>query len=108
MITGDPGSVETFPLNGARWHTAPTEIAVRVAENRRNRFVAELYHFGSDNRPLAVSLLTLEPRRYAWTLFDAGSHSLETGSLHVSEGNRQLQFTLPPGIGCRLRIQPVP
>lgn len=95
-VTGDPGSVETFPLNGARWHTLPRELAVLVTENRRERFAAELYHFGHDERALAVSLLTLEPGDYSWTLTQADGVRIAEGKTNLTNGHRRLHLVLPP------------
>jgi hypothetical protein len=107
-VTGDPGSVENFPLNGARWHTMPREIATLVAENRRTRFAAELFHFGDSERPLAVSLLTIEPGNYAWRLTSADGRELSRGELAITTTKRRLPFTLPSRMSCRLTVDKVP
>jgi hypothetical protein len=105
-VTGDPGAVENFPLNGARWHTLPRDLAVLVAENRRNRFAAELFHFGPDERSLTVSLLTLDPGDYAWTLLTTDGRPLASGKTSITTGNRSLQIRLPSRMHCRLTFQP--
>jgi hypothetical protein len=102
-VTGDPGNVENFPLNGARWHTLPRDLAVRVPENRRDRFVAELHHFGETPRAMAVSLLTLEPGRYAWQLTKE-THEFARGEIALTSGNRRLSFSLPNHANCRLTL----
>ena len=104
-VTGDPGSVETFPLNGARWHTLPRDLAVRVAENRRERFAADLFHFGSGTREMGVSLFTLAPGRYAWrvTAEDGRMHS--RGDVTIRDGERRLNFGVPARTPCRLTLE---
>eukprot|EP01036_Dinobryon_divergens_P000527 gene527-672_t len=91
MITGDPGRVENFPLNGARWHTLPTDLAVLVTENRRDHFTADLYHFGPAERRLDVSLLNLEPGTYTWTLTTPATR----GTFTLTAASRRLPLTLP-------------
>ncbi len=103
-VTGDPGSVENFPLNGARWHTMPREIAVLVAENRRERFAAELFHFGAQERMLAVTLHTLEPGRYGWTLTSDDGRELAGGDLTMAVDARRMELTLPARELCRLAV----
>lgn len=103
-VTGDPGSVENFPLAGARWHTLPEDFAALVSVNRRDRFAAELFHFGNNPRELAVSLLLLEPGAYRWTLRTAAGRELARGDLALAPAARRLAFTLPPGELCRLEI----
>ena len=107
-VTGDPGTVENFPLNGARWHTLPRDLAVLVAENRRERFVAELFHFGAAERSMAVSLLTLIPGRYRWTLQARDGRELSSGDLDVSQNQRRLALELPSGVPCRLQVSAAP
>ncbi len=107
-VTGDPGSVDHFPLNGARWHTLPRDFAVLVAENRRDRFAAELFHFGSAPRDLGVSLFTLEPGRYRWTLTALDDRVLTSDEHVLSPNARTLRFTLPARTGVRLSMEKQP
>jgi hypothetical protein len=107
-VTGDPGSVQNFPLNGARWHTLPRGIAVLVSENRRERFSAELFHFGATRRAMAVSLLTLAPGNYTWRLVTTAGRELSRGNRSISTANRRLPFTLPPGVSCQLTVEVLP
>ena len=104
-VTGDPGSVVDFPLNGARWHTPPRDFAVLVTENRRDRFAAELHHFGDADRTLAVSLLTLEPGRYAWSVFPSENRLPASGERNISATARRLSFTIPAHANCHLVLQ---
>ncbi|MSU71920.1 MAG: hypothetical protein EXS43_06205 [Opitutus sp.] len=104
-ITGDPGSVGNFPLNGARWHMAPKDFAVLVTENRRDRFAAELHQFGDYDRSFFVSLLTLDPGRYTWTLFAPENRVLNTGESTISAERRRLFFDVPAHLRLRLVLQ---
>ncbi len=107
-VTGDPGAVDTYPLNGARWHTLPRDFAALVADNRRDRFGAELFHFGPDPRPLGVSLLTLEPGRYLWTLTTLDGRALANGEHTIAPDTRTLRFTLPARVRVRLTLEHQP
>ncbi len=106
MITGDPGRVENFPLNGARWHTIPTDLSVLVTENRRDHFAAELFHFGPTERRLDASLLLLEPGTYTWTLTTAATSAspLARGTFTLTPASRRLPLTLPSREACTLTV----
>ncbi|MSU49501.1 MAG: hypothetical protein EXS37_10515 [Opitutus sp.] len=103
-VTGDPGTAVDFPLNGARWHTLPREFAVLVAENRRDHFSAELYHFGTAERTLSVSLLTLEPGRYRWKMTSGSGRILSSGERSIANSDRRLHFSVPAQTMCRLSV----
>ena len=107
-VTGDPGSASYAPVNGARWHTLPREIAALVAENRRDRFAAELFHFGAGKRPLAVSLLMLDPGNYRWSLRARDGRELARGDFRLAPDRRRLSVTLPSRVQCRLEMSPAP
>lgn len=105
VVTGDPGMVENFPLNGVRWHTEPREIAVRVTENRRDGFAAEVFHFGATPRPLAASLWLLAAGDYTWRLTDAAGAELAQGRWTLGPTARRIAVELPPGRLCRLQVR---
>jgi hypothetical protein len=105
-VTGDPGRVETFPLNGVRWHTLPRDIAVRVVDNRRDRFRAEFFHFGAEPRPLAATLFTLAPGRYEWRVTAGEGTELARGELTLTAANRRLILSLPAGRPAHLTVEP--
>lgn len=104
-VTGDPGSIVNYPLNGARWHTLPTEMAALVTQNQRAQFAAELFHFGAAPRSLAVSLLVLEPGRYAWRLSDAEEGDIAKGEIEITSSARRLSLELPSRQLCRLWVK---
>ena len=108
MVTGDPGAVEDFPLNGARWHTLPESIAVLVRDNRRDRFAAELFHFGTTERRLEVSLLALEPGRYRWTLSTPDARVVTGGEQAITAAAHRLALALPARALCRLTLEKLP
>lgn len=103
-VTGDLGSVGNFPLNGARWHTLPRDLATVVTINRRDRFAAELFHFGATARDLGVSLLTLDPGNYKWALTSAKGETLAQGEHDIARTGRKLRFSSPAGVLCRLTL----
>jgi hypothetical protein len=107
-VTGDPGSPANFPLNGARWHTQPRDIAALLVENRRDRCSAELFHFGSGERRMAVSLLLLVPGKYSWQLTTHDGRDLTRGEQSITTANRRLEFTLPSRTTCRLTVTRAP
>jgi hypothetical protein len=107
-VTGDPGAVDHFPLNGARWHTRPRDIAALIIENRRDRLSAELFHFGNSERPMAVSFLLLDPGIYSWQLTAKDGGELVRGEQKFTPENRRLEFTLPSRTSCRLTVTRVP
>lgn len=104
-VTGDPGTAETYPLNGVRWHTVPRDIAALVTENRRDRLAAELYHFGTEPRALRASLLLLEPGSYTWTLSTAAGKVLFSGLLNLTAERRTVSLPLPPRTPTQLAIK---
>ena len=62
--TGDPGEAQYFPLNAVRWMTPPRDIAALVTDSGKDRFSAELFHFGGEKREMAAELYLLEPGKY--------------------------------------------
>lgn len=104
-VTGDMGAVDHFPLNGVRWHTAPRDFAVLVAENRRDRLTANLFHFGAGQRAIAASLLMLEAGRYTWTLTQSDGRVLATGEHTITMDKRRIEFAVPAGVLCRLKVE---
>lgn len=104
-VTGDPGTAETYPLNGVRWHTAPREIAALVTENRRDRFSSQLFHFGDEPRTFSASLLLLEPGRYTWSITDLAGKTLSSGDFTLTPAQRKIVIDLPPRTPTQLVIK---
>jgi len=107
VVTGDPGMVENFPLNGVRWHTEPRALAVRVTENRSDAFAADLFGFGTAPRTLGASLWQLEPGAYRWQLTGPEGGGLAAGALTVTASARRIAIELSPGRLCRLLVRRV-
>jgi hypothetical protein len=107
-VTGDPGAVDAFPLNGVRWHTVPRDLAVLVRENRRERFGAEVYAFGTTARSLEVTLHTLEPGTYTWQLATPRGDRLAEGRLTLTPTARRASFTFPPRTAVLLSVTSAP
>jgi hypothetical protein len=80
-------------------------MAVLVSENRRDRFGAELFHFGADRRALEVSLLALEPGRYRWSLTAPDGRVRASGRISITPTTRRLALTLPSRELARLTVQ---
>lgn len=104
-VTGDPGGCGTFPLGVVRWRTRPREIAALVTKTGRNRFEAELFHFGQAPRPLGAELYLLEPGEYRLTL-TAGASTLHEATVTVSSPRTLVAFELPARQVCRLALTP--
>jgi hypothetical protein len=97
-VTGDPGSLEYFPLNAVRWLTEPRDLAVLVTDSGTDRLEAKLYHFGQAPRAMAAELYLLRPGRYTLTV--AG----EQQSFQVTGPTTRLEWVIPPCIPCLLTI----
>lgn len=102
MVSGNVGSALYFPMNGVRWLTNPREIALLVKVNNRDRFVAELYHFGFYPRKVGAELLMLSPGSYQMNL-DA-NQGPDSRRIEVKKRTK-IAFALPPRQLCRLEIQ---
>ena len=102
--TGDPGSPSYFPLNAVRWRTPPRDIAALVTETGRDHFAAELFHFGSDPRPMEADLYLLEAGDYVMTLV-ADGQELARETLQVGGPRTAIRFELPARQLCALRVQ---
>ncbi len=106
MATGDPGDCGYFPLAAVRWLTPPRDIAALVTETGTDRFSAELFHFGEQDRPMAAEFYLLSPGRYRWDLLPEGVDLPAKSSRTFSvQGPRTVvSLTLPPRTLCRLRV----
>ncbi len=104
--TGDRGQFGIFPLNAVRWLTPPREIAALVTRSGRDRFTAELFHFGPEERAMAAEFYLLEPGRYTMELRVPESGELVAPSTEFTvDGPRtKVRFELPARTLCALRI----
>lgn len=106
--SGDPGSPLVFPLNAVRWLTPPREIAALVTDSGRDRFVAELFHFGAQPRMMGAEFYLLKPGRYTVALQDEpGGKPRTIEELVVTGPRAAIRLSLPPRRLCTLRITPV-
>jgi hypothetical protein len=105
-LTGDPGDVGYFPINAVRWMTPPRDIAALVTETGRDRFQAELFHFGEKPRDMSALFYLLDPGEYIFKLFSNGTKRKEYSvkRIVVSDKNRPITFQLPAKILCTLEI----
>ncbi|MHB9027927.1 MAG: hypothetical protein ACYC9O_04105, partial [Candidatus Latescibacterota bacterium] len=95
--TGDPGDAQYFPLNAVRWLTPPRGLAALVTGKSPDTFSAELFHFGTTNRPMQAELFLLQKGDYAFSLSDAETMKpLQEGALTVSGPRTRIVFTLAP------------
>lgn len=105
--TGDPGDCGYFPLGAVRWLTPPREIAALVTATGRDRFSAELFHFGRQARAMSAELYLLSPGRYTFALLQGDADSTgEPRSFSVAGPRTRISFTLPPRKLCVLQIMP--
>ncbi|MCA9430886.1 MAG: hypothetical protein KC940_10300 [Candidatus Omnitrophica bacterium] len=109
-LTGDPGDVGYFPMNAVRWLTEPRDFAALVNEARDDRFSAELYHFGENQRELEIEFFLLAPGRYQWSVMSDGNPkgSLANGILDIQKERNRLAIRLPARQLCHLQVNAGP
>jgi hypothetical protein len=105
-LTGEPGDGMYFPLNGVRWLTPPRDFAALVHQNSRERFLAEVFHFGIAPRAMEIELLLLKPGAYILELVNARTgEMLYPRLLPISNDTRRISIEIPPQILCRIDVQ---
>ncbi len=107
--TGDPGDAGYFPLNAVRWLTPPRNLAALVANSGKQIFAAQLFHFGTEPRPMAAELYLLAPGNCEMTLSvinNDKSKSVMKKNIKGTGPRIQITFTLPPQKTCELKVQP--
>lgn len=102
MVTGDPGEALYFPLNAVRWLTPPRDIAVLVTKSTADKFCAELFSFGQQQRSMSAELYLLEPGNYKLTC--EGQEPFESYDFLVEGRRKRVDFKLPPRKLCILNI----
>jgi hypothetical protein len=106
-VTGDPGGAGYFPLNAVRWLTGPRNIAALVTNSAKDRFTAELFHFGQNKRPMSAELYLLRPGNYILTITSKDGQrqtTIEKYAFEVKGLRRRVSFELPPGRLCVLSV----
>ena len=102
--TGDRGSFMVFPMNAVRWLTEPREIAALVTDRGRDRFAAQLFHFGERPRTMRAELYLLTPGRYTLTMAGADGKPIAAPKpLEVTGPRTQITFELPARKLCVLQ-----
>lgn len=106
MVTGDTNAPR-FPQMAARWLTPPKDIAVLVTAAGTTSLQAELFHFGSEPRPMGAELRQLKPGRYRASLtVDGKATELATNDVTVEPGRySRVSFSLPAGKLALLRVE---
>jgi len=105
-LTGDPGDPGYFPINAVRWMTPPRDIAALVTETGRDRFQAELFHFGGKPRDMSAQFYLLDPGEYIFKLFSKGTKTKEYSvkRIVISDKKSPISFQLPAKTLCILEI----
>ena len=106
-LTGDPGDVGYFPINAVRWMTPPRNIAALVTETGRDRFRAELYHFGEKPRDMSAVFFLLNPGTYTFQLVPEGMYTNNEKTVKeitVTDAKSPIAFQLPVKTLCILEI----
>ena len=103
-VTGDPGSPRYFPMYAVRWLTHTRAVAALVTDSGRDRFHAELYHFGDHPREMGARLYLLRPGNYSMTLVETGGKLLSTQDITIQDRVSHLSFQVPPRTLCRLQV----
>ena len=105
-VTGDPGGAGYFPMNAVRWLTPSREIAALVTQSGKDRFQAEVFHFGEEQRPMGAELYLLEPGTYTLRVAPlAGGEPLTRTTIRVEGPRTQVSFSLPSRRSCRLDVR---
>jgi len=104
-VTGDPGNPLYYPMNAVCWLTSSREIAALVTDCGTDRFLARLYHFGPEPRPMGAELHLLRPGVYEAVLRSADGTILKR-RLDLEAFGARMMFELPPRTLCMLAIQP--
>ncbi len=107
-LTGDPGDVGYFPINAVRWMTPPRDIAALVTETGKNRFRAELYHFGEKPRDMSAVFFLLNPGTYTFQLVPEGTYTNKekiVKEITVTDAKTPIAFQLPVKRLCILEIR---
>ncbi len=106
-LTGDPGDGGYFPINAVRWMTPPRDIAALVTETGRDRFRAELYHFGEKPRDMSAVFYLLNPGTYIFQLVPDGMYTNKEKTVKkitVTDAKTPIAFQLPVKRLCILKI----
>jgi hypothetical protein len=107
--TGDPGSVGYFPLNAVRWLTPPRDLAVLVNDSGTQRFEAELFHFGEEERSFEAEFYLLarsDTGAYTYTII-ADGETLHSGLCTETGTGYRVPVHLPPRKLCTLNVERV-
>ena len=128
-ITGDVVAPNSISSRAVVWDTHARDLGVLVAPARaraadgHRAFVAKLYHFGPDPRPMGAVLHQLAPGTYIWSLVVNGTFaSLATGGLGdnavpvangtlavlLSRAATRVAFALPPRAEAHLGVFAAP
>lgn len=107
-VTGDPGWPFYFPMTAVRWLTEPRAFAALVTDSGRDRFAAELYHFGPEPRKMAAELCLLKPGPYRLELLSGGKPVKPAEDVVVTGMRTRVAFEVPPRVLCLLRVQSRP
>ena len=99
-LTGSIGNFKILPVFGVKWLTSPNEIAILTKTNEKQKFEAQLFHFGENYRKMGGCFYNLDNGKYRITL--NGKKILEA---NISESNRTIEFTLPPQELSKLKIE---
>lgn len=106
-LTGDPGDAGYFPINAVRWLTPPRDIAALVTETGRDRFEAELYHFGDEPWQMSAELYLLDVGNYTLSLYPKHTNAHEEKTFKmvtVLDATTHITFQLPARALCILEI----
>jgi hypothetical protein len=105
LATGDPGDAGYMPLAAVRWLTPARDIAAMVTAVGTDRFTAQLFHFGTQPRPMAAELYLLAAGKYTGELRDMkGAVIGRSFPVTVIGARTRIAFELPARKACVLRV----
>jgi hypothetical protein len=100
--TGDPGDALYFPLNRVRWLTPAFDIAALVTDANEDKFVAQLFHFGSKPRRMGAELYMLNEGVYHYEVKSDAGEVFDSGEFTVSGAKQRIHFAVPSKKLCRV------
>jgi hypothetical protein len=88
----------------------PREIAALVTDAGRDRFTAEVFHFGQNPRKMGAEFYLLQPGKYQFLVVEISMNrekEVTKKQLVITEKNRQVEFQIPHQQLCRIIIKPL-
>lgn len=106
-LTGDPGSPLYFPLNGFRWLTDRTDLAIRVKTQHTEGADIELFGFFSEERSVAFITYLLQPGTYQLVVTESTGKEISRQQVRLTEQTNRLEVKIPGNKSVKLNIEKI-